>query len=672
MRYIDLKVISSDIVHVKGLGLNPVPITSGSVNDIFCRFEFSSHWDSYNVKTAVFTGSGQTRSVIIENGSAVIPWECISLPGGELRVGVVGTSGSDENDKDYAIFTSEEICIGTVVYGANVDTEASGDPSPSLAEQLLLKFEQVEKGENDRIENENGRIENELMRIENESARELAIRGFDSKIVEFENRINMLPSELDGTENNLVCFDENGKLSDSNLSLNSLVKTNDLNTHKSQSADTESGVHGIRLNNGILQIKLNDVWANYLGSSGNASILPSKEIDTNFKNNSWEDIAIVARYGDPSKYWKLGDYKTVNIPCYEFKFTDMKNITFFNRDRFLDFVNFKEGSYSVTIFYDLAKGLIPQISGPNGFYIEDTENYTQFNCVKSYDSTTASYVYNSYISNITITRKIMTVPVQIIGFNHDYVCSPLTYGKSKAGLTLMLGCTKGYYGNKVGVYNGNIPYCSVSLLDNHIISPNSLDNTSKITETGAVWSGSQFRNHLSNHLDLFLPDVITKNAVSVNKLTSKKFSAKNFYREYITTQDKYFLLSEYEIYGEQIVTKAIEGEQYQFFKNGNSKLIFTPELADAVAGNATEKHTNSRFWLRSVVSKYTDPYIPSTNFYDMTSGYKSNPDYTNNGLNKRSNSLLMSYNKDTGIYNYLTGGAHSNSVPAYVAPCFCL
>ena len=37
-------------------------------------------------------------------------------------------------------------------------------------------------------------------------------------------------------------------------------------------------------------------------------------IDPIFANNSWETIAWVAKNDDPSKYWKVGDYKMLEIP----------------------------------------------------------------------------------------------------------------------------------------------------------------------------------------------------------------------------------------------------------------------------------------------------------------------------------------------------------------------
>ena len=303
-------------------------------------------------------------------------------------------------------------------------------------------------------------------------------------------------------------------------------------------------------------------------------------VDPVFANNSWETIAEVARYGDPSRYWKVGDYKEI------------------------------------------------EIAGQR-------------------------------------------IPVQIIGFNHDTVSNKSAYGKGKAGLTLMLGCTRTRYDNKVGVFTGNIPKLSVSSSDNHIVSPNRVAGDGTLTEEGSNWVEGAFRHYLAQFLNSKLPKEIKDNIVTVNKVTSYAFNAKNYYRNMAETQDKYFLLSEYEMYGEQLCTKANEGEQYEFFKLGYSKAVITPELYNAQQ-NGTTGYTNSRLWLRSVASKYVDPYIPSTDYYNPLTGYTSNPSYTGD-YSPYTNSLTMSYNGGTGMYNYYTGSAKNNgSISAYITPCFCL
>ena len=235
----------------------------------------------------------------------------------------------------------------------------------------------------------------------------------------------------------------------------------------------------------------------------------------------------------------------------------------------------------------------------------------------------------------------------------------------------MLGCTRTRYGNKVGLYTGNMPKLSVSSSDNHIISPNRIDGDGNITETGSNWAESAFRHLLTQQLNSKLPSEIKENIVSVNKIVSYAFNAKNYYRNMVETQDKYFLLSEYEMYGEQLSTKAMEGDQYEFFKLGYSKAVITPELYKAQQSGTTG-YTNSRLWLRSVASKYVDPYIPSTDFYNPLTGYTSNPSYAGD-FSPYTNSLTMSYNGSSGMYNYYTGTAKNNgSVSAYITPCFCM
>lgn len=271
---------------------------------------------------------------------------------------------------------------------------------------------------------------------------------------------------------------------------------------------------------------------------------------------------------------------------------------------------------------------------------------------------------------VTIGGK--TYPIQIIGFNHDKVTNNFSYGKEKAGLTLMIGCTRGVYGdNRVGVYDRNISTLSLSTSDNHIHSPNKIAADGSITAEGTNWANGGFRNYLNYHFNSALPYEVRKHIVGVDKVYSNFFSAKNYYREMGTMSERFFLLSEYEMYGEQLVTKAPEGEQYEIFKIGKSKLIITPEILAKINSGATGI-AYSRLWLRSVASKYTDPYIPSNDFYNMTEGYTDNPNYNESGVSTYTNSLLMSYNGTSKVFNYLTGPASGTSVPAYIAPCFCM
>lgn len=208
MRTIDLSVVSSDITLKKTMYSNPVLITSGSVNDIICNFDFSSSWNDYPVKTAVFKGCEQTVSVLIKNNSAIIPWECIKEPNGELFVGVIGNTSADVGS--FSQLNTEYFSLGIIYEGTDISSASiSNPPSPDLAEQLLIDFSEIKENEENRIENENSRIENENKRIE--------------------------------------YYDSIKELSDA---------------HSTSSITSENGVHNLRYSNGNLEVFENGSWTN--------------------------------------------------------------------------------------------------------------------------------------------------------------------------------------------------------------------------------------------------------------------------------------------------------------------------------------------------------------------------------------------------------------------------
>ncbi len=783
MRYIDLKILSSDITYAKGLNLNSVPITSGSVNDIACRFEFSDHWNDFTTKCAVFSGSETSRGVLIENDTAVIPWECLAKHGGELRVGVVGTVGEEGSDA-YRILATEEISLGIIAYGADIssiDTEVS---TPDLMEQIVVWFDLFKKqedlreqneaerksaestrilsetertsAENDRQSNENDRQKNETLRLENETAREnsealrissetkrlsnetarkaneearlnsektrreneetrqnneeeritnetlrknndsiwqnnekirqenevireenevLRVEAEDVRrknYASFDNRLSLLEALSDiGIENatpgNISSFNQDGKLVDSGVSLSDLISNDALEEHISTDLTDDSGTHGLRLKDGIIQINQDGTWTNYTTAN-----CIDTSVDPIFANNSWEKIANVAKYDDPSKYWKVGDYKDIEMrslsitsvgELYSETGEVIENgVELYDNYLFLEAVGYIPGTYTVVCssFPDV------DIFRDDGSFVNSNEEgYCGLNFFNGSEGFTGQRF------EVVVEEAVSSYPLQIIGFNHDTVTDKAAYGKAKAGLTLMLGCTRTCCGNRMGVYDVNIPLLSVSSDNKHIISPNKLAYDGTITPEGTNWANGGFRYYLAKHLDISLSEEIRNKIVTVNKISCNAFSAKNYYRDTAITQDKYFLMSEYEMYGEQICTKANEGEQYELFKMGYSKCIITPEMLDAMQIQASG-YTNSRLWLRSVASRYVDKYIPSTNYFNPLSGYTENPDYAGD-VSTYTNSLTMSYNGDSNNFNYYPGTARNNgSVPAYIAPCFCL
>lgn len=102
-------------------------ITTGMVGKQV-SFDFSAEWDGL-VKTAVFEGSGVKKDVTLSGDTAVIPHECLTVPGGMLRVGVYGTDGTIQTP---TIYTD----IGQIEQGADPSGDESADPTLPIWAQL--------------------------------------------------------------------------------------------------------------------------------------------------------------------------------------------------------------------------------------------------------------------------------------------------------------------------------------------------------------------------------------------------------------------------------------------------------------------------------------------------------------------------------------------------------
>lgn len=118
MRYIDIKVNSSALELKKELEFNSPPITSGSVNDIACRFEFSDDWNDMDSIMVIFVGSNGKCSLSLTNNTIIIPSECISVPDNELFVGLIGLCPYDDSE-EYRQITTEMLSLGIITQGAS-------------------------------------------------------------------------------------------------------------------------------------------------------------------------------------------------------------------------------------------------------------------------------------------------------------------------------------------------------------------------------------------------------------------------------------------------------------------------------------------------------------------------------------------------------------------------
>lgn len=96
-------------------------------------FRFGAGWENVTARTAVFEGSGVTKDCLIGNGEAVIPHECLTVPGGVLRCGVYGVEGDRQTPTIYAE-------LGQIERGADPSGDTSTDPTLAVWAQILARM----------------------------------------------------------------------------------------------------------------------------------------------------------------------------------------------------------------------------------------------------------------------------------------------------------------------------------------------------------------------------------------------------------------------------------------------------------------------------------------------------------------------------------------------------
>ncbi len=243
MRYIDLKVYSTDIKIEKELDYNRVPITSGSINDIACRFEFSEHWEDLGTIIAVFKGSGNTRAVLVIDNTAIIPEECLLYPDNELFVGLIGTGDAGPNLEYFRQVTTEYISLGVIVEGASFEELNTTPTHVDLTTQLIKKIDDILASETERADSENKRKEAELLRAQEDERR-------------FAEHLNIM-DEFGYLETRVGSFEQevNRKI---NAMYTTLVEL--IDEHKQKSVVSDEGIHNIRYLDNVLQIFTSDEW----------------------------------------------------------------------------------------------------------------------------------------------------------------------------------------------------------------------------------------------------------------------------------------------------------------------------------------------------------------------------------------------------------------------------
>ena len=119
------------------------PVTSGSVNVYVARFEFSPEWQGLTTK-AVFRGSGTTKTVLLDGGECVIPWEVLTSHGQPLMAGAFGTLDDTALPTTWA-------SLGTILEGVPGDSGGTKPPTPDAWEQELAKKQDKLSGQPDQL-----------------------------------------------------------------------------------------------------------------------------------------------------------------------------------------------------------------------------------------------------------------------------------------------------------------------------------------------------------------------------------------------------------------------------------------------------------------------------------------------------------------------------------------
>ena len=106
-------------------------VTSGSVQAVEARFQFSEDWWGLE-RVAVFRAGGESRSVVLdETNTCTVPWEVLQKPGQLLQAGVYGSAGGD------VALPTVWASLGTILEGAKPGAEAGPPPTPEVWEQAL-------------------------------------------------------------------------------------------------------------------------------------------------------------------------------------------------------------------------------------------------------------------------------------------------------------------------------------------------------------------------------------------------------------------------------------------------------------------------------------------------------------------------------------------------------
>lgn len=113
------------------------PITSGSVG-LPVRFWFDAAWTGLQ-KQVSYRANNATYSRALMGDTDQVPWECLTKPGVDLWIGVVG-----KREDGTVVMPTAWVRVDRIKMGAVPDGSAPGSPTPSWAEQFQQIAEELQ------------------------------------------------------------------------------------------------------------------------------------------------------------------------------------------------------------------------------------------------------------------------------------------------------------------------------------------------------------------------------------------------------------------------------------------------------------------------------------------------------------------------------------------------
>lgn len=115
------------------------PIITSGMTGLVCNIELDDYWEAFDEVIATVLGSDIHLDCELDEGSFVIPWECLTVPSYPVYVGVYGATSDGERK------TPTTWCnIGAVKEGALPSTEEGTEPSKTIVRELREHISELE------------------------------------------------------------------------------------------------------------------------------------------------------------------------------------------------------------------------------------------------------------------------------------------------------------------------------------------------------------------------------------------------------------------------------------------------------------------------------------------------------------------------------------------------